>query len=644
MTTALRMIPALAFVTACAKPATSTPPTSEPSPPAQQGTANPANPVLDAEEAYARAMPATVLVTTAWGHGTGVVVDPRGLVLTNYHVVAPGKDEDFGFSATVTFPAQHDDGSVSPGARYAAHAIKIDDKRDLALLAVQAPGKTFPALEISHDDPQPGTRVLAIGNAGVGLGWALKRCSVNAIGTLDEQVGAMLSAQREGISDEEREKAKAALVQLAADAGKQVQTDCNILPGDSGGPLVDEDHGRIVGLNVALRTAFAQFVPLGSLAFHIHAAELRDFLREIPDGPAALVPDPWVAAGGLGALSDLDADGEVDTLNYTGPCGDNLTCQVVFADLDESSFRGNKDLPSPSELQKTRAFDAELAVLKLARLPRKPSEFPMPVTDTLAWLDRDDDGSFDTLVVIDGETNATRGYKLGGPRPERDNSLDTVTFAKLGDLFTRTRLRPAVARVTAALVGGIADLGNAERIHALSAELVDSSGNGQPDTLRIGTRLDKRVLFDLDESRLVALRERMAHERVRRGPLPEEAALIPPSPRGADPRRRDGGDRIDDPGVLRSRPRRSLRFSCSRAARWTAVSPWRQQRSIATASSVRCPSTSDAGCCAPRSSPTRRARRCSRRCCPPPSPAFRSEAPTTTRARSRPPCPRARSG
>lgn len=522
----------LVLALACAKPAT---PTRTPAPSPKAAPTKPATPApapaLNAEQAYARAMPATVLVTTAWGHGTGVVVDPKGLVLTNYHVVAQGKDEDFGIAASVTFPEHHDDGSVSPGKRYSAKAIKIDDKRDLALLAVDAPGQTFAALDVSADDPQPGARVLAIGNAGVGLGWALKRCSVNAVGRLDEQVGAMLSAQRETLSDEQRQQAMAALAQAGADAGKQVQTDCNILPGDSGGPLVDERHGTVVGLNVAVRTAFSQFVSLGSLAFHVHVAELRDFLREIPSEPAAFVPDPWVAAGNQGALSDIDSDGEVDTLNYAGPCGDNLTCQVVLADLDQNSFRGKKTLPTPAELQSSRKFDAELALLKLARLPRRPSEFPMPVADTLAWIDRDDDGAFDTLVVHDGETNATRGYALGKGRPQRDTALDSVALATLGELYAKEKLRPAVARLTAVLSNGTADLTAPDKIFAVSAKLVDHSANGRPDTLHVETRLDKRVVFDLDEDALVKVRDGLARETQgakgpRRTPMRPELALV----------------------------------------------------------------------------------------------------------------------
>ena len=114
--------------------------------------------------------------------------------------------------------------------------------------------------------------MFAMGNAGVGLGWAVKRCSINAIGTLDDQVSAIFQLQREELSPDEKARAKEAIEKSAKEAGRQIQTDCSILPGDSGGPLVDESTGKVVGLNVALRTAFSQFVSLGSLAFHIHAA------------------------------------------------------------------------------------------------------------------------------------------------------------------------------------------------------------------------------------------------------------------------------------------------------------------------------------------------------------------------------------
>jgi S1-C subfamily serine protease len=497
---------ALVLLSACrpdapAKPTTTpepkaTPPVTKVEPPPKP---------LTTEELFARAMDATVLVTTAWGHGTGVFIDGSGLVLTNHHVVASGRNEDFGISAMVTVSKRNEDGSISPGERFPAIAYAIDEKRDLALLKVQAEGREFPSIEITEVDPRPGAKVFALGNAGVGLGWGLKRCAVNAIGTLDEQVNAIFQLQRDEISAEERARTEEAIRKTAKEAGKQVQTDCNILPGDSGGPLVDETTGRIVGLNVAVRTALSQYVSLGSLAFHIHSAELRDFTKEIPQSPRSFLPDPWTGAGTYGALSDFDSNGEIDTLGFSGPCGDNLSCQVAFADVDENSFRGKKSVPTSSELQTSRAFDAELAIFRMARMPRKPQAFALPVSDTLAYVDSDDDGKFDRLIVADGETGGTRGYAIADGVPTRDKQLDGTALVDLGKQLGKETLRPNATRFVAALTSGVVELADPDKMHATRARLEDSTKDKLPDTLRIETRLDKRVLIDVGPKQFAEL-------------------------------------------------------------------------------------------------------------------------------------------
>lgn len=504
-----RLLPCALLLCAChpaaTTPKTTTPEPAAPEPAAKAEPAAPPKQPLTPEEAFAKAMDATVLVTTAWGHGTGVFVDPSGFVLTNYHVVAAGKNEDFGITVTITVPERHPDGSVTPGERFTAVAHAIDEKRDLALLKIQGPAREFPTLAIAKSDPRPGTKVFALGNAGVGLGWALKRCSVNAIGTLDEQVNAIFQLQRTEVSPEEKARTEEAIRKTAADAGRQIQTDCNILPGDSGGPLVDETTGEVVGLNVAVRTALSQFVSLGSLAFHIHAKELRDFTKELPGSPRTFMPDPWTAAGNFGAVSDFDQNGELDTLGFSGPCGENLTCQVAFGDVDENSFRGKKVLPTPAELQTSRAFEAELAIFKHARMPRRAQAFALPVSDTLAFLDADDDGAFDRVIVADGETGGTRGYTLENGQPTRDATLDGIALVDLGGQFGKAGLRPAVARFVAALTTGMVELADPDKMRAIRARLEDNTADGTPDTLHIETRLDRRVLIDIDQKQLAGV-------------------------------------------------------------------------------------------------------------------------------------------
>lgn len=483
---------------------------------------------LTPEDAFAKALDATVLVTTAWGHGTGVFIDPSGLVLTNYHVIAAGKNEDFGISATITVPKRNDDGSVSPGDRFTALAYAIDEKRDLAVLRIQDPGREFPTLRITSKDARPGTKVFALGNAGVGLGWALKRCSVNAIGTLDDQVSAIFALQRTDMPAEERARTEEAIRKTAADAGRQIQTDCNILPGDSGGPLVDEATGEVVGLNVAVRTALNQFVSLGSLAFHVHAAEIRDFTKTIPTEAQSFLPDPWTAAGSFGHTSDSDLDGEIDTLGFSGQCGENLMCQVALGDLDENSFRGKTEVPTATELQTSRKFDAEVAVFRLARLPRKPQAFAMPVSDMLVYVDTDDNGTFDKLVVADGETGGTRGYLFADGRATRESTLDGIALVDIGSLLGKEKLRAEATRFVSTITTGVVELSDPQKMQATKATLEDNTKDGTPDTLRIETRLDRRVLIDVDQKQLAAVVARQAKVNARgpRGVAAANAALL----------------------------------------------------------------------------------------------------------------------
>jgi serine protease Do len=145
------------------------------------------------------------------GMGTGVLIDGRGYILTNHHVV----DKVQGIEVHLA------DGSV-----YSARVLQFDEQMDLAMIKVDA-GKPLPAIAIgSSADLMVGETVITIGNAfgyentvSVGIVSALKR----NVTLSDEQVYRNL-----------------------------VQTDACINPGNSGGPLVNID-GELIGINVAVR-------------------------------------------------------------------------------------------------------------------------------------------------------------------------------------------------------------------------------------------------------------------------------------------------------------------------------------------------------------------------------------------------------
>ena len=145
------------------------------------------------------------------GMGTGVVVDERGYMITNYHVVA---DVD-------TIRVEFADKSS-----YLARKINADREHDLALIKVEA---SKPLKVIPHgisSDLMVCETVIAIGNPFGYEGSA----TVGYISALGRDVEANETQFYKNL----------------------IQTDAAINPGNSGGPLVNID-GEMIGINVAIR-------------------------------------------------------------------------------------------------------------------------------------------------------------------------------------------------------------------------------------------------------------------------------------------------------------------------------------------------------------------------------------------------------
>ncbi|HEU4371099.1 MAG TPA: trypsin-like peptidase domain-containing protein [Methylomirabilota bacterium] len=142
------------------------------------------------------------------GVGSGVVIDPSGVALTNAHVV------DSGGRIEVT---------LLDGTTYPAKVVGTDKKTDLAVIRLQATGKTFPYLPLGDSDAvKVGDWVLAVGSP-FGLNATVTSGIVSAKA---RQIGA-------GPYDD------------------FLQTDAAINPGNSGGPLVNM-RGEVIGINTAI--------------------------------------------------------------------------------------------------------------------------------------------------------------------------------------------------------------------------------------------------------------------------------------------------------------------------------------------------------------------------------------------------------
>lgn len=156
----------------------------------------------------ARVLPSVVSVETRSSGGSGFVIDDRGHILTNAHVVSG--------NSTVTV-VLHD------GSRLTARVAGADDDEDLAVLEVDYPDELTPATLGRSADLAVGDQVLAIGSP-LGLSGTVTSGIVSA---LDREV------------------------RLGGSRRTAVQTDASINPGNSGGPLVN-GRGEVVGVNTAI--------------------------------------------------------------------------------------------------------------------------------------------------------------------------------------------------------------------------------------------------------------------------------------------------------------------------------------------------------------------------------------------------------
>lgn len=176
--------------------------------------------------------------------GSGVLVDPRGYVVTNNHVVQGAT------SMVVSLFNQ-------PQTYLAANLVATDTSNDLALLQVAGNGP-FPCATFADSSlAEVGDWVLAIGNP-FGLGHTV--------------TAGIVSAKRTSINID------------GVTYGAIIQTDAPINPGSSGGPLVNL-QGKMVGINTAIYAPTGAFNGTG---FAIPSNRVSAFVaRVLGDTPVA---------------------------------------------------------------------------------------------------------------------------------------------------------------------------------------------------------------------------------------------------------------------------------------------------------------------------------------------------------------------
>lgn len=170
--------------------------------------------------------PGVVMIETPNGRGSGFIVSPGGLIVTNAHVVTapprepgpPNAPPQGGFNFS---PIPTDEVMISfhDESRLLGKILVADREKDLALVQIAGPQRKWRVLEFAVEPPERGASVVAIG-APFGFPQTVTTGIISAVGRTLR--GSTITGW--------------------------IQTDAAINPGNSGGPLLDE-FGKVLGVN-----------------------------------------------------------------------------------------------------------------------------------------------------------------------------------------------------------------------------------------------------------------------------------------------------------------------------------------------------------------------------------------------------------
>ena len=188
------------------------------------------------------------------GIGSGFIIDPKGYILTNYHVVEGARKIDV---------------TLSEGKKYTGKIVGYDKRSDLAVIKIDA--ENLPYLPLGDSDKlEPGQFAIAIGNP-YGLNRTVTLGIVSALNrTIIEPNGVRLE--------------------------NLIQTDAAINPGNSGGPLINI-KGEVIGINTAIKSD-AQ-----GIGFAIPINKAKEIANKlIKEGK---ITYPWIGIRGYAITSDM---------------------------------------------------------------------------------------------------------------------------------------------------------------------------------------------------------------------------------------------------------------------------------------------------------------------------------------------------
>jgi S1-C subfamily serine protease len=185
--------------------------------------------------------------------GTGMVLTPSGLVLTNNHVIA---------QATSIEAVD-----IGNGQTYTARVLGYDERRDVALIQLEGASGLAAVTLGDSAHVHVGGQVVTIGNAG-GVG-----------GTPAARSGTVLALNRAIVVSDAYDRSSEHLTQL-------IQIHGDLQPGDSGGPLVD-GAGDVIGMDTAASSGFELSSQTTGQGFAIAIDAVKRIAAQIRAGAAS---------------------------------------------------------------------------------------------------------------------------------------------------------------------------------------------------------------------------------------------------------------------------------------------------------------------------------------------------------------------
>jgi serine protease Do len=220
--------------------------------------------------------------------GSGVIVDSKGFIVTNRHVVEKADRVRVRFE---------DD---PPGVQHDAKVIGTDQETDLAVIKVDV-DRSLPAAKMGNSDSmQVGDWVLAVGSP---------------FGLSETVTAGIVSAKGRDIVP-----------------GRQfqtfIQTDAAINPGNSGGPLVNM-NGEVIGINTAILSETNAYAGVG---FALPSKTVVDVYNQLTG------PDHRVSRGSIGIMFDA-VENPAITRVYGSGSGVTISSVVAGSPADQAGLK-----------------------------------------------------------------------------------------------------------------------------------------------------------------------------------------------------------------------------------------------------------------------------------------------------------------